>query len=71
MYMSMSNSAPKKIYLHIRPNKEIGCTWHGNKIGDTDIEYTRTDAFVERLAMHFAKNAKCLIVGVMSAQCYI
>lgn len=40
--------APDKIYLHIRPNKEIGSTWHGNKISDTDIEYTSTDAFIEK-----------------------
>ena len=43
-----ANEAPEKIYLHIRPNKEIGSTWHGNKISDTDIEYTRIDAFIEK-----------------------
>ena len=43
-----ANEAPENIYLHIRPNKEIGSTWHGNKISDTDIEYTRTDAFIEK-----------------------
>ena len=39
----MKPDAPEKIYLHIRPNKEIGSTWHGNKISDNDIEYIRTD----------------------------
>ena len=46
----MKANAPEKIYLHIRPNKEIGSTWHGNKIIDTDIEYVRKDAFIEKAA---------------------
>lgn len=49
--------APEKIYLHIRPNKEIGSTWHGNKISDTDIEYTNIDAFIEK-AENYLRN-KC------------
>ena len=44
----MKPDAPEKIYLHIRPNKEIGSTWHGNKISDNDIEYIRKDAFIEK-----------------------
>ena len=51
-----ANEAPEKIYLHIRPNKEIGSTWHGNKIIDTDIEYTRTDAFIEKAATWIANR---------------
>lgn len=42
-------NAPEKIYLHIRPNKEIGSTWHGNKIFGTDIEYIKKDAFIEKV----------------------
>lgn len=49
--------APEKIYLHIRPNKEIGSTWHDNKIINTDIEYTSTDAFIEK-AENYLRN-KC------------
>ncbi len=59
----MKANAPEKIYLHIRPNKEIGSTWHGNKISDTDIEYTRTDAFVEKacawLKESITNNPEC------------
>ena len=51
-------NAPEKLYLHIRPNKEIGSTWHGNKISDTDIEYVRKDAFIEK-----ACNAYCKVCG--------
>ena len=50
-----ANEAPENIYLHIRPNKEIGSTWHGNKISDTDIEYTRTDVFIEKACKWFRK----------------
>lgn len=53
-----ANEAPENIYLHIRPNKEIGSTWHGNKISDTDIEYVRKDAFIEK-----ACNAYCKVCG--------
>lgn len=42
--------APDKIYLHIRANNEIGSTWRGDKITNNDIEYTRTDAFIEKAA---------------------
>lgn len=48
--------APDKIYLHIRPNKEIGSTWHGNKISDTDIEYVRKDAFIEKACEWIKEN---------------
>lgn len=54
-----ANEAPEKIYLHIRPNKEIGSTWHGNKIIDTDIEYTRTDAFIEKAVKWLKENGGC------------
>ena len=50
------NEAPEKIYLHIRPNKEIGSTWHGNKISDNDIEYIRADAFIKRACEWLKEN---------------
>ena len=40
--------APEKIYVHVRANKELGTTWHGKKITNGDIEYTRTDAFIDK-----------------------
>ena len=43
-----ANEAPEKIYVHVRANKELGTTWHGKKITNGDIEYTRTDAFIEK-----------------------
>ena len=47
--------APEKIYIHVRANKELGTTWHGKKITNSDIEYTRTDAFIEK-ALSWLKN---------------
>ena len=46
----MKANAPEKIYVHVRANKELGTTWHGKKITNSDIEYTRTDAFIEKAA---------------------
>ena len=43
-----ANEAPEKIYIHVRANKELGTTWHGKKITNSDIEYTRKDAFIEK-----------------------
>ena len=43
-----ANEAPEKIYIHVRANKELGTTWHGKKITNSDIEYIRTDAFIEK-----------------------
>ena len=44
----MKANAPEKIYIHVRANKELGTTWHGKKITNSDIEYIRTDAFIEK-----------------------
>ena len=43
-----ANEAPENIYVHVRANKELGTTWHGKKITNSDIEYVRTDAFIEK-----------------------
>ena len=43
-----ANEAPEKIYIHVRANKELGTTWHGKKITNSDIEYVRKDDFIEK-----------------------
>ena len=43
-----ANEAPENIYIHVRANKELGTTWHGKKITNSDIEYVRKDAFIEK-----------------------
>ena len=51
----MKANAPKKIYIHVRANKELGTTWHGTWIGVHDIEYIHKDAFIEK-ACEWLKN---------------
>ena len=43
-----ANEAPENIYVHVRANKELGTTWHGKKITNSDIEYVHKDAFIEK-----------------------
>lgn len=42
-----ANEAPKKIYVS---NYSSGLTynWHNERLAVNDIEYTRTDAFIEK-----------------------
>ena len=54
----MKANAPEKIYVHVRANKELGTTWHGKKITNSDIEYIRTDAFIEKACVFFEENIK-------------
>lgn len=51
-----ANEAPEKIYVHVRANKELGTTWHGTWIGVHDIEYTRTDAIIEKVCEFIEQN---------------
>ena len=52
-----ANEAPEKIYIHVKANKELGTTWHGKKITNSDIEYVRTDAFIEKAVKWIEGNA--------------
>ena len=58
-----ANEAPKKIYIHVRANKELGTTWHGKKITNSDIEYVCKDAFVEK-AVNWLRNNMLSYVDV-------
>ena len=64
MFMSMNDNAPKKIYVQLPSRKWIGKTWDETPIkeGDnpnwknaTNIEYTRTDAFIEKACVKLKK----------------
>ena len=69
MYMSMSNSAPEKIYLQVcgdcNDNDCENCkfddfedniTWCKDRIFPKDIEYTRTDAFVVKVEKYLQEH---------------
>ena len=49
-----ANEAPEKIYVHVKDGK-VRNTWNSEWIGVNDIEYTRTDAFIEK-ACQFIKE---------------
>ena len=42
-----TNEAPEKIYVHVKHGKALD-TWNNEWIGVHDIEYTHTDAFIEK-----------------------
>jgi len=57
----MKTNAPEKIYLQENTTTdcydELWPEWFEAKAKDTDIEYTRTDAFIEKATEWLRKNA--------------
>ena len=45
-----ANEAPEKLYLHPTAKGEVGASWLTFPLTDKDIEYTRTDVFIEKAA---------------------
>ena len=43
-----ANEAPEKLYLHPTAKGNVGASWLIFPITHEDIEYTRTDAFMEK-----------------------
>ena len=43
-----ANEAPEKLYLHPTAKGEVGASWLTFPLTDKDIEYTRTDVFIEK-----------------------
>lgn len=39
---------PEKLYLHPTAKGEVGASWLTFSLTNEDIEYTRTDAFIEK-----------------------
>ena len=50
-----ANEAPEKLYLHPTAKGEVGASWLTFPLTDDDIEYIRTDAFIEK-AENFFEN---------------
>lgn len=46
---------PEKIYVHVKGDK-ITNTWNSTWIGVHDVEYTRTDAFIEKACSFFRQS---------------
>lgn len=54
--------APEKIYISnfdieaLPKNEQLSERWHEVSTQDTDIEYTRTDAFIEKAVLYLIHN---------------
>lgn len=51
------NEAPEKIYLRHNHKGDIGAGWLIFPLTNNDIEYTRTEAFIEKAAKWLEDNA--------------
>ena len=49
-----ANEAPEKIYVHVKRNRVLK-EWNSQWIGVNDVEYTRTDAFIEKACVKLKK----------------
>lgn len=43
-----ANVAPEKLYLHPTANGKVAASWLTFPLTDEDIEYIRTDVFIEK-----------------------
>lgn len=43
-----ANEAPEELYLHPTVKGNVGVSWLTFPLTNEDIEYTRTDAFIEK-----------------------
>ena len=67
MYMSMNNNAPEKIYVH--KSQYWGLMVNEKDITKNGIEYTRTDAFIEKACEAYCKvcdTQECIVMGECS-----
>jgi len=51
----MKANAPENIYVHVKKGRTLN-TWNSEWIGVNDIEYTRTDAFIEKACEFIEQN---------------
>ena len=68
----MKANAPEKIYVQLPSRKWIGRTWDETPIKEddnpnwknaTNIEYTRTDAFIEKACSWLENNLQGIVGG--------
>jgi len=59
-----ANEAPEKIYITnydipaLPKEEQLSERWHEVSTQDTDIEYVRTDAFIEKACVWLTKHAR-------------
>ena len=52
-----ANKAPEKLYLHPTAKGNVGASWLVFPLTDNDIEYTRTDAIIEKVCEWLRNNS--------------
>ena len=50
-----ANEAPEKLYLHPTAKGKVGASWLTFPLTNEDIEYNRTDAFIEKACVNLKK----------------
>ena len=50
--------APEKLYLHPTAKCNVGASWLTFPLTNEDIEYIRTEAFIEKACEYFAPHIK-------------
>ena len=50
-----ADEAPEKLYLHPTAKGKVGASWLTFPLTNDDIEYTRTDAFIEKACEYLMK----------------
>ena len=50
-----ANEAPEKLYVHVKKGKALNI-WNSEWVGVNDIEYIRTDAFIEKAVKYVASR---------------
>jgi len=56
-----ASEAPEKIYLYPsdRAGEDYECEWGDKPWGESCVEYTNTDSFIEKACEFIAENMKC------------
>ena len=53
-----ANEAPEKLYLHPTAKGKVGKSWLTFPLTNEDVEYARTDTFIEKACEWLSKHAK-------------
>ncbi len=51
-----ANEAPEKLYLHPTAKGKVGASWLTFPLTNEDVEYIRTDVFIEKAAKWIEHN---------------
>lgn len=58
-----ANVAPEKLYLHPTANGKVGTSWLTFPLTNEDVEYIKTDAFIEKACAWLENNLQGIVCG--------